>query len=416
MMQSKRIAMFNIHSDPVVAIGTQENGGQNVYVRSLMNELDRLGWSVDVFTRWNDSRKKQIFSVGKRSRVIRLKAGPIAHVPKADLREHLPAFYKSFLDYTQSQNIYDYFHGHYWDGGYVAMLASEQFQKPFAQTYHSLGKVRFNVKKQYENRDLDNHFDVRFDVEEKVGQHASRIIALSETEKEDLVSLYNVPTEKIRVIPGGVNFRQFHAVPRKWARSHLHLSPDTYIVMYVGRLEWRKGIGTLIGAATQLKKEIADFQIVIVGGGIFAKNKNKDDYKEYQRLITKAQEEGVESNIRFLGRADHSQLATYYSAADVLAVPSYYEPFGLVALEGMACQVPLVASRIGGLKTIIQEGFNGLLFEPRNALDLASKIMSLNKSSDLVHRLTQQALEDVYQSYSWKEIVQKIAAVYEENI
>lgn len=411
-----RIAMFNIHSDPLVAIGTQENGGQNVYVRSLMNELDRRGWVVDVYTRWNDPRKKSIVPVGKHSRVIRLKAGPLRHVPKFELHSHLPEFYQNFLTFNANAAPYEIFHGHYWDGGWVALQAHRQFNRPFLQTYHSLGRVRFDTKQRFAQQTTDNHFETRFSVEAEVGQAAAAVISLSETEKRDLHDLYGIPREKIMVIPGAVNFRVFHPMTREYSRAHLHLSPTDFIVLYVGRLEWRKGIGTLISAVNLLKNDIPNIKAVIVGGGIVGKHKNEEDFKEYQRLLGKAQTEGVADRISFVGRVSHSRVHFYYSAANIHAVPSYYEPFGLVALEGMACQVPVVASRKGGLRMTIQDGVTGLLFEPRDAGDLSKKILQLYRSPELVGTVVKNAYDHVREHYSWKDIAQKISETYEQII
>ncbi len=408
--------MFNIHSDPLVAIGTQENGGQNVYVRSLMKELDRLGWSVDVYTRWNNSRKKKIVPVGKSSRVIRLKAGPISHVPKFDLHQYLPEFYRNFLQFINNTNPYDIAHGHYWDGGWVALQAHEQFKLPFVQTYHSLGKVRHDVKARYTQATPDKHLDARFVVEERVGRSASIVLTLSATEKRDLNELYGIPLEKIVVIPGAVNFRVFYPMAREYARAELNLSPREFVVVYVGRLEWRKGLGTLISAVSLLKKDIPNIKAVIVGGGIHGKHKNQEDFKEYQRLLGRARQAGVEDRMNFIGRVSHSKIHLYYSAGNIQVVPSYYEPFGLVVLEGMACQVPVVASRKGGLRMTIDDGKTGLLFEPRNAHDLRTKILQLYQSPELVGTLVKNAYHKVRQHYSWKDTGQRIGFLYTDLI
>jgi glycosyltransferase involved in cell wall biosynthesis len=410
--EERRIAMFNVHSDPLVAIGTQENGGQNVYVRSLMTELDRQGWLVDVFTRWNDTRKKQIVPVGKRSRVIRIQAGPIAHVKKFDLLEHLPEFYKHFLEFINNENPYHIFHGHYWDGGWLGLQAQRQFQVPFVQTYHSLGEVRFNVQERFAQAARDNYAEARFHVETEVGQNASGIITLSQTEKDDLHTLYGIANEKIHVIPGAVNFRMFHPMTREYARAVVGIPQRDFVVVYVGRLEWRKGIGTLISAIKLLQQDVPNIRALIVGGGIFGKQRNKEDVAEYERLKKKAQEEGVEDRIQFVGRINHSKIHVYYSTGNAHVVPSYYEPFGLVALEGMACQIPVVASRQGGLKMTIQDGTTGLLFETRDAQDFATQIKKLALSPDLVGTLVKNAYSYVRENHSQKQITKKISDLY----
>jgi len=187
-------------------------------------------------------------------------------------------------------------------------------------------------------------------------------------------------------------------------------------LVYVGRLEWRKGIGTLISAVKLLQAEIPHVKAVIVGGGIRGTKKNEEDMKEYRRLLAKAEAEGVADRIQFVGRVSHSRIHAYYSAGNVHVVPSYYEPFGLVALEGMACQVPVVASRKGGLRMTIEDGTTGLLFEPRDAHDLKEKVLQLHRSPELTATLIKNAFDKVRKEYSWRDIAQKIAAVYETVI
>jgi glycosyltransferase involved in cell wall biosynthesis len=408
-----RIAMFGIHSDPLAPLGSQEAGGQNIYIYSLVRELDKRGWSIDVFTRHDQLHKKTISFIGRKSRVIRLKGGPIKHLPKTELFDHFPEIYQNFLNFIGRRNPYSIFHGHHWDGGWMALKASEQFSKPFVENFHSLGKIRFQTKKQYlANGNEAEFFKKRFELEEEIVKKSDVIISLAESEKNDLKKLYEAQDDKIRVIAGGVNLNHFRLIDFQKARKEINVEEDAFVLLFVGRLEWRKGIGTLISAASMLRKEISNLKIVVVGGKIYGKQKNSKDFKEYQRLTEKAKEEKVEDIINFTGRIDNGRLPFFYSAANVLVVPSYYEPFGLVALEGMACKTPIVASRIGGLATIIQEGVNGLLFEPRNPLDLKENILKIFKSKGLAEKLRENAYNKVKQDFSWKEISSKIEEIY----
>jgi glycosyltransferase involved in cell wall biosynthesis len=213
-----------------------------------------------------------------------------------------------------------------------------------------------------------------------------------------------------------VNLKQFTKIAKEKAREKLNINKDNFIILYVGRLEWRKGIGTLITAVKLLKSEVPNLKILIVGGKIYGRQKNFSDFKEYQRLLKKTEEEGVKEIVHFKGRIDHVQLPLFYSAADVFVVPSYYEPFGLVALEANASQVPVVASRVGGLQTTIKDGETGLLFEPRNCLDLKEKILKLYTSKDLAEKITKNAYENVKENYSWTNIADKIDQIYKSLI
>ena len=393
--ERKKIAMFSIHSDPLASLGSQESGGQNVYVHYLAEELEKFGWAVDIFTRWDSQHKKQIAYITKHSRVIHLKGGPVRYVPKFDLIPLLPELFNNFQAFINFQNPYQLFHGHYWDGGWMALESCKRFDKPFVQNFHSLGMIRMETEKKFlKNEEEKDYFVKRLNIENEIIKRASTIISLSETEKQNLNRFYGCPIEKITVIPGGVNLKRFRPIEKEKALQITNLSNNDFIVLFVGRLEWRKGIGTLISATRLLKGEIPNLKTIIVGGKIYGKQKNMKDFKEYQRLSEKTKEEGVKDIIQFLGRVDNGQLPFFYSAADVLVIPSYYEPFGLVVLEGMAAKIPVVASNVGGLSTTIKDGETGLLFEPRNALSLKEKIFLLYKSESLF-------------TISWKMVIMK---------
>jgi len=410
---TKKIAMFSIHSDPLALLGSQESGGQNIYVRHLIEKLEKLGWSIDVFTRWDSHHKKQLTHLGKHSRVIRLKGGPVHYIPKKDLFSILPEILNNFLIFIDFKNPYTLFHGHYWDGGWMALQAHLKFSMPLIENFHSLGMIRFDTKRRYfKNGNEQKIEEQRITLEKDIIKNASAIISLSEIEKNDLINLYGTPVEKIAVIPGGVDLKQFINTPRDKAREKLSFNKVDFILLYVGRLEWRKGIGTLISAVKLLKNEVPNIKAVIVGGRIVGKQKNAEDFKEHQRLLKKTEEEGVKELIQFVGRIDNGRLPLFYSAADIFVIPSYYEPFGLVALEASACKVPIIASRIGGLQNIIQDGENGFLFEPRNPFNLKEKVLQLQKSKELSKTFIESAYRNVATNYSWGDIAAKINNIY----
>jgi len=413
----KKVAMFSIHSDPLASLGSQESGGQNIYVRYLAEELVKFGWEVDVFTRWDSGHKKQIAYINKHCRVIRLKGGPLSYVPKSELFSVSPEIFNNFLEFINFENPYYLFHGHYWDGGWMALQAHRKFQKPFIQNFHSLGQIKMETKKKYErNGKEDEYFLERFNLEGEIIKESSIIISLSEAEKLNLNQFYKCPLEKVVVIPGGVDLKHWPLIEKEKAREKLCLNSKEFIVLFIGRLEWRKGIGTLISAVSLLKKEIPNLKFLIVGGKIFGKIVNKFDLKEYKRLLDKAKGERVNDIVIFCGKVDNNQLPIFYRSADIFVIPSYYEPFGLVALEGMANKIPVVASKVGGLSTIIKDRETGLLFEPRNALDLKEKIMLVYKSGDWTKKLTENAYKDISENYSWPQIVKKINDIYNNLI
>ncbi len=406
--------MFSIHSDPLAPLGSQECGGQNIYVKYLAEELEKLGWYTDTFTRWDNPRKKQVTNFSKHSRVIRLKGGPVSSIPKKDLFPVLPEIFENFQKFINYENPYALFHGHYWDGGWMALKAAQKFRKPFVENFHSIGIVRHETKKKFFNdSDEADYFSKRINLENEIMKNCSCIISLAASEKENLEKLYGCAKEKIKVIKGGVNLKHWPLIEKEKARNTIGVDQKSFIVLFVGRLEWRKGIGTLITAAGLLKKEIDNLKIMVVGGKIFGPNKNAADCKEFKRLQIKSEEEGVGSIVTFCGNVDHGRLPVYYRSADVFVIPSYYEPFGLVALEGMASLIPVIASRVDGLAATIENGITGLLFEARNSLSLKNKIMEIYRSKDLANTLAKNAYTEIAKNYSWSHIAQQIADIYE---
>jgi len=413
----KRLAMFSIHSDPLAAIGSHGSGGQNVYVYNLAFNLDKLGWAVDIFTRLDDAKKKIISYIGKHSRVIRLKVGEPSYIQKGNLHSYFPEIYQKFLEFINFQDSYNVFHGHHYDGGYLAVKACQSFKKPMVINFHSLGGVRFKTQQLYKQSFKEEKIlEERLIIEKEIIEKSSKIISLAETEKRDLNLLYHAPLEKIAIIPGGVNLKQFFSIDKNIARGKINLSKEKFILLFVGRLEWRKGVGTLISAIKLLKEVIPQINLVIVGGKIFGLRKNKDDWQEYQRLLKKVEEENVREYTRFIGRVDQSCLKLFYSSADIVVIPSYYEPFGLVALEAMATQRPVIASRKGGLRLIIKEGESGLLFEPRNSIDLKNQVLKIYQSSILANQLVKNAYQSILEKYSWGKVANQINDIYQSLI
>ena len=417
---TKHIAIFSIHSDPLARLGGRESGGQNLYVRSLIQELDKRGWTVDAFTRLNDGDKYHIAHVGKRSRVIRLRGGPLHHIPKSKLHPFFPVLWQDFLYFLEEnhsgKNPYALFHGHHYDGGWMALQAHRTFGNPLVMTYHSLGVVRKRTQEKFLGKSEDEkNFLERLNMEREIAAASSLIITLGEPEKQDLIAHYDANPSKIVVVPGGVNTPQFKQISKLKARDAIRFGNNDFLLLFVGRLEWRKGVATLLHALRIVAKEIPRVKLVVVGGKIFGKKANGDDMKEYNRLSMIADKIGVADRVRFTGAISHGYLPKFYSAADILIIPSYYEPFGLVALEGLCAGTPVIASRTGGLMTTIQDGINGLLFEPRNPPDLAEKILTLYRSPQIAAALALRGQSDI-KRYSWSRISEEIAYIYESLI
>ena len=413
----KYIAMFSVHSDPLAPLGSQEGGGQNMYVRSLVEELTKLDWEIDIFTRWDSLQRRQFAKINKKARIIRLKGGNIGFIPKNELFTVVNEIYENFLAFVNYKNPYALFHSHYWDGGAVGLMAKEKFKKPLVHNFHSLGITRLESMKRYlKDETVQNHFAERINHESKIITGSDKIICLAEAGKKDLEKYYACPPEKILVIPGGVNLKSWPLVEKEAARKYLLAKPEDFIILFVGRLEWGKGLGTLLAAINLVRQEVSNLKFLIVGGKIFGRNKNSADLAEYDRLQAMVEKKHMGNFVRFVGNIENRALSYFYRAADLFCVPSYYEGFGLVALEGMANKIPVLASNTGGLASIIKPNETGFLAEPKDPEDLKNKIVKIYKDRELAQQVTEKAYQEVTEKYSWKKIAEDISRSYEELI
>ena len=409
--------MFSIHGDPLAKIGSQQSGGQNVYVYELSRWLAKRNWQVDIFCRLDNSKNETVKKIGNKIKVIRLKAGEIKYLPKENFFENFVEFFTNFLNYRQENKIdYDIVHGHYWDGGMVAMKAAETLSLPFVQVFHSLSHVRYNALKKFQNLLDDSQqkdFERRFNLEKQIIEKANKIIAESPYEEDDLMQYYGTPREKIVICPAGVDTKRFSIKDKDKAKEKLKIDKETKVILYVGRLEWRKGIGTLIvGASHFIKKQIDQNFLLLIVGGDFSKHGNSEDQAEYNHLKKVVGEQGVDNFVRFEGSISQHRINNYYNAADVVVVPSYYEPFGIVPLEAMATKVPVIASATGGLQYTVLNSETGLLITPHDPLDLAGKLEIMFNEPELKERIVANAYERVIKNFNWPIITKNIDHLY----
>jgi len=407
----RRIAMLSVHTCPLAMLGGKETGGMNVYVRDLSRELGRRGFQVDVFTRsQNPTIPRVLDSLGQNCRVIHVPAGPEAPYDKNLVYDHLPEFVAGVKRFTEEQGIaYDLIHSHYWLSGWVARELRQSWSIPFVQMFHTLGQMKNSVAQRPEERETSR----RIEVETEIMAWADRLVAATPLEKAQMVWLYGADPCKISVIPCGVDVSLFRPLSQAKAREQLGVCDRKHMILFVGRIEPLKGIDTLLRAMTSVIKDFPRWKdeicVCIVGGD--ASEKPEVINAEMERLRTLREELGLRDLVTFLGAQAQDTLPYYYSAADVVVVPSYYESFGMVALEAMACGTPVIASRVGGLSFTIQDGITGFHVPDRDPEALAGKISLLLKDHDLRSRLSTQAVQWV-QRYSWSRVADQIVALY----
>jgi D-inositol-3-phosphate glycosyltransferase len=407
----RRVAMLSVHTCPLATLGGKETGGMNVYVRDLSRELGRRGIAVDCFTRSQNPRVPRVSTeLGPNGRVIHLPAGPEAPYDKNRIPDHLPEFVRGVLAFARREGLrYDVLHSHYWLSGLAARELRCAWGTPVVQMFHTLGQMKNSVA----SSPLEWEPERRIEGEAEVVAFADRLVAATPLERAQLVWLYGADIGKTVVVPCGVDLDLFRPIPPEEAKRRLGLPATRRIVMFVGRIEPLKGINTLLQAMALVARQVPRWQealsVIIIGGapgaGIDQAN------TEMARLERMRAELGIEELITFLGAQNQETLVYYYSAADMVVMPSRYESFGMVALEAMACGTPIVASKVGGLAFSVQDGRTGFLVPDRDVEALVAKILLLLNDENLRRQLGRQAAQWA-QRYAWPAVADQIVDLY----
>lgn len=403
-LNRQAIALISDHADPAAEVGCEEAGGQNVYVRHVGETLAALGWQVDMFTRKVRKEDPAIVQHSPHCRTIRVKAGAEEYIPRDRLFEHMPEFVSSFQAFQRDQGLnYPLIHTNYWLSAWAGLELQKTTGIQLVHTYHSLGAVKYQSQV-----GIPEIANTRLKVEREILERANCVIATSPQEQETLRSLVSTRGQ-IEVIPCGTDINNFRLTSKANARATLKLGSHENVVLYVGRFDERKGIETLVRAIALLKEQnLRNLKLVIVGGS----SANMPDGEERNRIEKIVDELGLRESTLFAGRIGHDTLPLYYTAADVCVIPSHYEPFGLVAIEAMACGVPVIASNVGGLKFTIIPEETGLLVEPKDVEAFASGIHRILFDELWVRKMRKQALANVNERFSWTGVTIQLSELY----
>ncbi len=398
------IALISDHGDPAAEIGSVEAGGQNVYVRQVGEALAKLGWQVDMFTRKAQLTDPEIVQHSPHCRTIRLVAGPQEFIPKDEIFPYMPQFVEELQKFQSKEGIhYPLVHTNYWLSAWIGLRLKEQTNIQLVHTYHSLGEIKY--KTVATKPPIAN---TRLAVERQILKQANCVVATSPQEQEMLRSLVS-EQGYIEIIPCGTDVDNFRRIPKSEARKKLGFAITDQIVLYVGRFDPRKGIETIVRAAalTEARKS-GNLRLVIAGGS----NPEYADGKERQRIEEIVAELGLTAQTLFTGRLGHEVLPLYYTAADLCVVPSHYEPFGLVAIEAMACGTPVVASNVGGLKFTVIPEETGLLVPPQDHAAFAQAIDRILGDELWARKLQRQASARVRANFSWSGVAIQLSDLY----
>ncbi len=405
--------MLSVHACPLAKLGGRDSGGMNVYVRELSRELARRGMEIDIFTRWRETDDPRFQTLAPNARVIHIPSGPIRYVPKLEVYARIADFTEQVRAFIENEGRgYDLIHSHYWLSAIVARDLAPRWDLPAVQMFHTLGLVKREVM----DEDVDGESEARIAVERRAVAESDALVASSEIEASELAELYDAPPEKVHVVPCGVDPDVFRPERQIDARDALGIEPCERLVLFVGRIEQIKGIDVLLDALgllfTQRPERRRDVRLAVIGGALDP----TEDGEETEKLallhrLVRAHE--MEGNVDFVGSLEQSQLALWYDAADLCAVPSLTESFGLVALEAMACGTPVVATRVGGLQTVVQDGQSGLLVPPGDRQALADAIDKVLMDHRLRTHLAHGARERA-ESFTWKRVGDGIEAMYDD--
>ena len=392
------VAMLSVHTSPLDYAGrTRDAGGMNVYMRELARQLGQRHTTVDIFTRWTHPHTPQIVQLGPNVRVVHIEAGPRAPVSKNDLYQHIPAFAHQIDVFRRSEGRqYDLLHSHYWLSGVAGMQLAQRWDVPHITMFHTLARL-----KQLANPN-EAESPLRLEMEQRLVQHVDRVIAATEDERKQMIRYCGATPGEVAVIPCGVDLKLFVPRDKQKARGALGLRRDRPVLLFVGRLDPFKGPDVLLRTAALMQEKA---QIVIVGGKL-------PDDKELQQLRKLAAELKISQRVHFLGARPQAELSTIYSAADITVVPSYHESFGMAAVESLACGTPVVATRAGGLMTVVQHGETGYLV-PRCPGFFAERLDSLLQQPALLARMGEAARPSI-DHLSWQSIARQVDTLYDE--
>jgi len=397
----RRVAVLSVHTSPLAQPGTGDAGGMNVYVLQSALQMARRGVEVEIFTRATTSTDQPVVKVAPGVLVRNVVAGPFEGLDKNDLPTQLCAFTAGVLraEATYEPGYYDIVHSHYWLSGQVGWLARDRWAVPLVHTAHTLAAVKNAALADGDSPEPP----LRAVGEQQVVDEADRLIVNTEHEAHQLVSLHHADPARIDVVHPGVDLGMFTPGDKRAARAALGLDVNESVLAFVGRIQPLKAPDVLLSAAAKL----SGVRVLVAGGPSGSGLAAPDG------LLRLADELGIADRVTFLPPQTRDQLVDVYRAADLVAVPSYSESFGLVAVEAQACGTPVVAAAVGGLPVAVRDGVSGTLVDGHDVDDWAAAIDALLRRGPETMRAA--AVEHA-STFSWTHTVDALLASYSRAI
>ena len=396
------IAMLSIHSSPLGELGKRNNGGMSVYILELAAELEKLGHQIDIFTLRRRQSIEETISIGNRTRLVHIDIGDVKDLSKPQLYDRLDGFLEGLENFRRRDALdYDLAHSHYWISGQVGEWVQRRWQVPHLLTFHSLGMVKKRVL------NIPQEPDLRMEVEKRLAQTCDSIIVPTRRELENMVGYYGTPRDKMALIPCGVNLMRFAPLDKKEALRRLGLPSGKSLLLYVGRFTSEKGIDRLMKAMPLIDAGNRS-HLVIIGG-------DSEDDPATVKIKEMARHLNIEEHVTFAGRIPQDRLPIFYSAADLMILPSLYESFGLVALESLACGTPVVSTPVGAVEHVILQGKTGEVVNDPGPTSLAqgiNNVLAFSREGDI----TQSDIRASVQNFDWAHIAAAISREYQRLV
>ena len=403
------VAVIAAHACPYSEVGGAENGGMSVYVREVTEALARRGVRSVVFTRKEYESAPSELDVPEGCHLVHVSAGPEMPLDKSGLFYHLPDFYRQVSQWARDNDSdFDLVHSHYWLSGWLGRRLGQLWGVPWVHMAHTLGRVKDRDRPEGAARESDQ----RIAVELEIVRSGNRLIAPTPQEVEDLAYLYGADRSCIDVVPLGVDLQRFQPRDAGPLRKRLGLAENERVILFTGRLERLKGVETAIRALPLLPAGAGPRRLLVAGADSSNGLHEAGGFvSERARLEALTVELGVADEVTFLGAIQHQELPLYYSLADVCAVPSYSESFGLVALEAQACGTPVIASRVGGLAHVVVDGQTGFTIRAHDPAAYAARLGELLGDEPLRTRMGSSAVEHA-RRYTWDATAGRLLEVY----
>ena len=410
-MSLNQIALLSVHTSPLDQPGVGDAGGLNVYVVETAKRLAQQNIGVDIFTRRTSSSVKNESVLFDGVKVKQITAGPFEGLTKQSLPSQLCALSAGVLreEALQKEGYYQLIHSHYWLSGQVGWVASERWDVPLVHSMHTMAKVK-NSSLAIDDSPEPTEREIG---EQQVVDAANQLVANTESEAQDLIHLYGADTNNVSVVNPGVDLDLFSPGDQLIARKELGIPQDAIVFTFVGRVQPLKAPDVLIKAAHQFINDHPNLRNrvrVVICGGLSGSGLNRPE-----SLVSLVKELDLLENVIFLAPSSREKLTSVYRASTLVAVPSYSESFGLVAIEAQACGVPVIATNVGGLKTTVADNKSGLLVNGHDPRTWAQVLAQLSLDDAELKKLQIGARQHAL-NFSWDKTVSGLINVYEKAL